>query len=179
MTWDAVHRRGDVLREVVDEANQRLDGRLPLTVPGVRETFPDDLALVSALQLRWHTLLAGRIDTALLEPAGDLETSVLSAWRAAAAELAGVRMILDAHRAAPTSPAMAEALEKAHRKDVVLLAAMAGLANADDPSAVRVGERLEAAARTGYDPTATPRHRGADTPRPASLLGRLKAHLAA
>ena len=139
MTWDAFHHRGDVLRRVVDEAEARRDGVLPMELPGVTETFGDAHHLVAALQLRWHTRLAGRIERALLDQPDDLEAAVVSAWRAAAAELAGVRRILDAHR---------EALERAHRKEVVMLAVLAGRANAADVAAVRIGERLEERART-------------------------------
>ena len=110
MTWSATHRRGEVLRTVVDVANSRRDGILPIDVPGLAETFPDDLALVSALQLRWHTRLSGRIERALMEQPMDLEAAVLTAWRSTAAELPGVRAIIDAHTAHPTSEAMATAL---------------------------------------------------------------------
>jgi hypothetical protein len=179
MTWDAFHHRGDVLRLVVDEANRRLDGTLPLDLPGVAETFGDEAALVAALQLRWHTRLAGHIERSVMERPTDLEPAVLQAWRGTATELAGVRVLLDAHRAAPTTPEMAEALETAHRKDAVLMAAMAGLAHAFDPAAVRVGERLEARARASWQPAAEPRHKGADPVRTESLLHRIKARLAA
>lgn len=62
MTWNAYHRRGDVLRTVIAEANTRRDGILPLHLPGVTEAFGDELNLVAALQLRWHTRLAGTIE---------------------------------------------------------------------------------------------------------------------
>jgi hypothetical protein len=183
MTWDAVHQREEILRTVIDEAGRRLDGTLPVELPGVDEAFRDDLHLVAALQLRWHTRLAGRIERALMEQPSDLETAVLRAWRSTAAELAGVREILDAHRAAPTTPEMGEALERAHRKDAVLLAAMAGRASAADPAAVRVGEQVEEQARAGYHPAPSPRHLRTDVAAEVScragLLGRLKAHLAA
>ena len=139
MTWNAFHHRGDVLRDVVAEAEARRDGVLPTELPGVTETFGDAHHLLAALQLRWHTRLAGGIERALLDQPDDLEAAVVSAWRAAAAELAGVRRILDAHR---------EALERAHRKEVVMLAVLAGRANAADGTAVRIGERLEEQART-------------------------------
>ena len=65
------------------------------------------------------------------------------------------------------------------------MAAMAGLASPSDPSAARIGERIEAAARTVYRPTAAPRHRG-DHPgrgdaddRPAGLIERIRTHLTA
>lgn len=185
MTWDAHHRRGEVLRAVVDEANARRDGVLPLEVPGVAETFGDELSLVGALQLRWHTRLAGRIERALGEHSSDLEYAVLSAWRTTARELAGVRAILDAMAEHP-SPEMARALEVSRRKDWALMAAMAGRAGALDESAARIGRDLEQQARAAYNPTLTPRHRGVapvdgtvDGTGRRSLFGRLKAHLAA
>ena len=147
MTWNAVHHRGDVLRAVVAEAESRRDGVLPMELPGVTETFGDAHHLVAALQLRWHTRLAGSIERALLDQPDDLESAVVAAWRDAAAELAGVRMILDVQRAEPAGPATGDMLERAHRKDVVMLAVMAGLANGADPAAVRIGQRLEEQAR--------------------------------
>jgi hypothetical protein len=181
MTWDAVHRRGDVLREVADEANRRRDGRLPTDLPAVSETFPDDADLVLALQLRWHTRLAGQIERALMEEPMELETAVLTAWRRTAAQLAGVRAILDSQRDAPVSAEVGEALRRADRKDWTLLAAMAGRAGAADAAASRVGRRLEEQARAAYRPAAAPRPAApvADDHRPATLLGRLRAHLAA
>jgi hypothetical protein len=182
MTWDAFHRRGDVLRTVAEEANRRRDGVLPLELPGVDTAFRDDADLVLALQLRWHTRLSGQIERALMEQPMDLEPAVLTAWRRTAAELAGVRAILDAQRAEPVTPEVGEALARADRKDWALLAAMAGRAGSADPTASRIGRRLEEKARAAYDPTAAPRPAAAASApehRAATLLGRLKAHLAA
>lgn len=187
-TWDSFHRRGDVLRAVVDEANQRRDGILPTDLPGVAETFGDDFSLVAALQLRWHTRLAGRIERALMDQPMELEAAVVSAWRATADELAGVRMILDSAAAHPSSEEMADALETAQRKDWTLLAAMAGKAGPGDAGAPGVGRSLEQQARALYRPTApAPRHRAEPLPsRGEGLkdqvrggLTKLKAHLAA
>ena len=181
-TWDSFHHRGEVLRAVVEEANARRDGVLPMELPGVAETFGDEFNLIAALQLRWHTRLAGRIERALMEQPMDLESAVLSAWRGAATELAGVRRIIDAYTAHPTSQEMAEALRTSHRKDWTLMAAMAGRASVNDERAARVGRRLEEQARAAYDPTAVsePRHRAAtEVARQPSILSRLKAHLAA
>ena len=83
----------------------------------------------------------------------ELETAVLTAWRRTAAQLAGVRAILDAQRAEPATPEVGEALARADRKDWTLLAAMAGRAGAADPAAARIGRRLEETARAAYDPT--------------------------
>ena len=125
MTWDAFHRRGAVLRAVIDAASTRRDGRLPLDVPGVTETFGDELALLGALQLRWHTRLAGMIERELLDNPSDTDAAAQAAWQRAAEELAGVRAILDACAENPTSPEMARMLATAHRKDRALMTAMA------------------------------------------------------
>lgn len=58
--------RGAILRNAITAANTRRDGELPLDVPGVTEAFEDDLALLGALQLRWHTRLAGHIERELM-----------------------------------------------------------------------------------------------------------------
>lgn len=187
-TWDSIHRRGEVLRAVADEANERRDGVLPMELPGVAETFGDELSLVAALQLRWHTRLAGRIERALMEQPMELESAVVSAWRATAEELPGVRMILDASTDQPSSEEMAKALETAHRKDWTMMAAMAGKASPGDAGAAKVGRALELQARALYRPTRTvPRHRAEPVPSRGDALkdqlrGRLtklKAHLAA
>ncbi len=185
MTWDAFHRRGEVLRAVIDEADKRRDGVLPMDIPGVAETFGDELTLVGALQLRWHTKLAGMIERGLMEQPGDLEAAVLSAWRRTATELAGIRAILDACTEAPTSEAMARVLDKAHRKDWALMAAMAGRSSTPDAHGVNAGRDIEARARAAYRPTvaapsmALPRGRHRSGPGRESLLERIRAHLAA
>lgn len=187
-TWDSFHRRSEVLRAVVDEANQRRDGILPTDLPGVAETFGGHAGLVAALQLRWHTRLAGRIERALMEQPMDLEAAVIGAWRRTAEELPGVRMVLDSAAAHPSSEEMADALATAQRKDWTLMAAMAGLAGPGDAGAASVGRRVEQKARTLYRPTRTPtHHRAAPGPSRGDVLkdqlrGRLtklKAHLAA
>jgi hypothetical protein len=154
MGWQTLHRRSDVLRRVVDEADRRRDGVLPVDVPGVRETFADELDLVSALHLRWHTRLSGRIEEALSDDPADLEASVLEGWRRAACELPGVRAILDTCTAAPATEEMARALRRARDKEWVLLAAMAGRAGASDHRAATVGRRIEEDARSACRPSA-------------------------
>jgi hypothetical protein len=158
MTSTAHHRRGDVLRNVVKAANSRLGATLPTDVPGVAECFRDDLDLVGALQLHWHTLMAGNIEralaeepgdteSALLADGGDLEILVLRAWRAAQEELPGVRLLLDHFTQNPTSAEMGEAMDIANRKEWALIAVMAGQASAQDADAAEVGRRLEAKVR--------------------------------
>ena len=62
MSWKTFQNRGEVLRTVIATADARRDGSLPLDVDGVAETFGDAMTLLGALQLRWHTRLAGRIE---------------------------------------------------------------------------------------------------------------------
>src|SRR3954452_4594531 len=99
MTWEAFHHRGDVLRRVFDEVRTRRDGRLPMDVPGVAETFHDELDLLGALQLRWSSRLSGKIERDLSNQPMDLESAVIAAWRATADELPGIREIQDHYRA--------------------------------------------------------------------------------
>src|SRR3546814_9390867 len=74
-----------------------------MALSGVRETFRDELDLLGALQLRWHTRLQGKIEHELAEQPLDLETAAISAWRAAADEIPGVREVLDHYAAHPRS----------------------------------------------------------------------------
>lgn len=184
MSWTSFHRRADVLRAVLAAADARRDGVLPMDVAGVPETFGDELALLGALSLRWHTRLAGHIERELMAHPADAETAVVAAWRASAAELPGVRAILDAHRSALSDgvldDASATAVAAATRKEHVLLAVMAGRTGAQDPAAPRTGELLERRARDGLRTSPRPapgaRTHAADAP---SLLERLRAALVA
>ena len=110
MTWTSFHRRGDVLREVIAAADRRRDGRLPSDVDGVPETFADDLDLLAALQLKWHTRLAGRIEREQMTQPMDLRAAVVRAWHRTAEELPGIRAILDAQRDHPADEATADAV---------------------------------------------------------------------
>lgn len=175
MTWKSFHNRGEILREVLAVADERMDGILPMDVDGVTETFADELTLLGALQLRWHTRLAGRIERELLTQPMDLEAAVIRAWVATAEELPGVRAIVDRHRVDPLTPAMAEAMAKSMAKEHILLAIMAGASSASDSLAVRVGEDIANRARTAYHPR-VPAHRGQLH---VGLRDRLRAVLAA
>ena len=66
MTWTSYRNRGEILRTVIATADARRDGLLPWDVEGVAESFGDELTLLGALQLRWHTRLAGRIERELM-----------------------------------------------------------------------------------------------------------------
>jgi hypothetical protein len=158
-------RRTAVLQDVVRAADARRDGILPTDVAGVAETFPEPFDLVAALQLRWHTRLAGAIETALADQPMDLEHAVLCAWKRTARELAGVRLVLDRYAEETADEATALALAKARRKDWTLLAVMAGQAGVHDSEAADVGRVLELLARASFDPSANPRHRAEPTRR--------------
>jgi hypothetical protein len=173
MTWNSFHRRGEILRTVTEVADSRRDGRLPMDVDGVTETFGDELALLGALQLRWHTRLAGRIEREMMSQPLDLEQAVVTAWRRTADELPGILAIVDRHRAEPLDAAMAEAMTKSAAKERTLLAVMAGRSSGQDAAAVRVGAEIESRARASLAPapgTEEANH---------GLLERIKAAIAA
>jgi hypothetical protein len=149
MTWTTFHRRGSVLSAVIDAVDARRDGLLPMHLPGVRETFGDELALLGALQLRWHTRLSGHLERAFMRQPADAEEAVVEAWRGAAEELPGIRQVLDRHYAEPLDEQMAASLETATRKERALLAAMAGRAAGDPETAYAAGHELERRARAG------------------------------
>ncbi|MDN4160333.1 hypothetical protein [Nocardioides abyssi] len=187
MTWTSFHSRGEILRSVTRVADRRRDGVLPMDVPGVRETFEDELALYGALSLRWHTRLAGRIERELAGQPLDLEGAVITAWRALADDMPGTRAILDHYRDEPVDDAMAAAIAKATRKEHILLAIMAGRASVHDSRgaalAAQTGAHIEQRARTLNAAIATAR--STTTPHDGALtslrqrLGRLRAALAA
>lgn len=175
MTWTSHHRRADVLRDVIRAADDRLDGRLPLDVEGVADTFGDDTALLGALTLRWHTRLAGHVERELADQPLDLENAVTLAWLAAAEDMPGIRAVIDRHVARPTTPEMARTLAVATGKEHEMLALMAGRASGPGEAAARVGRSIELAARASYVPGV----RTHTAPEAPSLVQRLKAALAA
>jgi hypothetical protein len=173
MTWTSFHRRGEILRDVIASANRRRDGRLPVDLPGVAETFGDEPALLGALQLRWHTRLAGEIERELMAEPLELEDAVVAAWHTAVDELPGVRAILDRERTEPSTPAISDAMAKATAKEHLLLAMMAGRVSTPGAAAERVGAEIEDRARATHRPAP------AVAAEPHGLLGRLKAVIAA
>lgn len=173
MNWNSYHTRGEILRSVIDVANQRHDARLPMDVEGVREKFDDELDLLGALQLKWHTRLAGRIECELAEQPMDLEGAVISAWHRTTDEMPGVRAVLDHYRVGTGDPRTDVAMTKAVAKEHILLAVMAGRGGTHDELAIPVGAMIEERARATYLPA---------LPVPAtrpSLMDRIKAVLAA
>jgi len=148
MTWNTFHHRGAILQTVVETADQRRDGVLPMQLPGVTETFRDELDLLAALQLKWHARLSGNIERALMSQPLDLEDAIASAWRRTSEQLPGLRKILDRYAETPSDPAMAAALTRANEKEWIRLAAAAGLANDESAAAARAGRQLELRARS-------------------------------
>jgi hypothetical protein len=150
MTWTTFHHRGEVLRAVTRTADERRDGLLPLDVDGVPETFGDELSLLGALQLRWHTRLSGHIERRLMDQPLHPDDAVVRAWQAAADELPGTLAILDHYRATPLDDEMAHAMATATAKQHVLLAAMAGRAGGSTEATAAAGRELERRARASY-----------------------------
>jgi hypothetical protein len=126
MTWTTHHRRSDVLRDVIATADLRRDGLLPMELSGVRETFGDELTLLGALQLRWHTRLAGRIEREIMRHPDEQEAAALDAWRQTAGDLPGVHAIIDHYTQHPLDDAMARATRVAAAKERVLLGGRCG-----------------------------------------------------
>jgi hypothetical protein len=151
MSWTTFHRGDEILRDVTRILDARLDGRLPMDLPGVSEAFGDELALLAALQLRWHTRLSGRLEST---DGPDHDSQVLDAWHRTTDALPGTRLALDRYRAEPLDPAMGTALSTAAAKDHVLLAAAAGRIGTTTPDTARAGESLEERARASYDAAA-------------------------
>ncbi|WP_110239218.1 hypothetical protein [Nocardioides gilvus] len=172
MTWNSP-RRDEVLRAVVEEADRRLDGVVPMDVAGVQQTFRDADTLADVLYVRWQAALAAEVERALSEGPDDPEAAVVRAWRRTIRALPGVRMVLDTH-AEQASGARSEKIQRRRARQHQWLAQQAGLAPlipGVDEEAVLLGADLEEAGRRYYVPGQRP-------VRPP-LLKRLRAALAA
>jgi hypothetical protein len=191
MSWTAFHSRGETLHAVIDTANARLDGVLPMQVPGVAQHFTDEIDLIGALLLRWHARLSGNIERALTREPMDLETAVAMAWRTTAEQQPGVRLVIDRCIESPGTTEMAEAMERARTREWIRLATAAGLASDEGPAAIEAGRRVEELAREALVPEApeiseapepvlpTQTATDDDTPPSSSFVDRIKAVLAA
>lgn len=179
MTWKAFHNRGETLRSVIATAAVRRDGLLPMDVDGVGETFRDELDLLAALQLKWHTRLAGHIERQMLTQPMDLQERVALAWRSAAEELPGVRQILDHYREHPLDDEMARAMRKATAKEHQFLAIMAGRSGLASGRAVQIGAEIEEQARRLSSLGVTTLTPAEEEPRRPTLLERLRQVVAA
>ena len=186
MSWNDFHHREEILRVVVDIANENRDGVLPMNVAGVTENFTDELDLVGALLLKWNARLLGNIERALMHEPMDLEDAVAEAWRTTAEQLPGVRMVIDRCTDAPTSPEMERAMNRAHDRESAYLATAAGQASRRSAASIEAGRHVEQLARTGaalevQEPEPAPgpeSEQGPDTPA-ETLADRIRAILAA
>ena len=152
MTWDAYHRRDAALRSAIAVTDRRRDGQLPFhEVDAAYAGFDTPTDLLLAVQMRWHTRLAGHVDRMLADQPMDLRSAVIDAWRSATSDLPGVRVVLDAHKAEP-------ALRTAQRKELAYLASAAGLAELTDPGAAPIGREIRSAARHGAATAPVPDH---------------------
>jgi hypothetical protein len=182
MSWTAFHSRGETLQAVVDTANTDLDGVLPMQVPGVDTNFTDEIDLVGALLLKWHTRLSGNIERALTREPMDLEVAVASAWRATAEQLPGVRLVIDRCTEWPETSEMVAAMQRAREREWIRLAQAAGLASSASTGAAAAGRRVEELAREGLTigPAGdTPTTKTADETSRESFVERIRAVLAA
>lgn len=143
MTWSTFHRRGEVLRTVIDAADARRDGLLPLDLPGVIETFGDELTLLGALQLRWHARLSSHLERALMDQPLDIDEAAVTAWHGTTQELPGTRMVLDHYRAEPRDDRMAKVLATSATKERMFLAALVGRAGHSRGATLAAGRALE------------------------------------
>jgi hypothetical protein len=172
MNWNSYHTRGEILRSVIETADRRQDGRLPMDVEGVSAKFDDEFDLLTTLQLKWHTRLAGNLERQLADEPLDLPAAAIAGWHATADEMPGVRMILDRYTDNPTDARMATAMRKSRAKEYLLLAVMAGMGAYSDQLAVPAGKRIAEQARASYVPEPVVVER-------PTLLSRLRSALAA
>lgn len=176
MTWNAFHRRGDVLANIIATLDSRPDGHLPMDLPGVSETFRGELDVISALTLKWHARLSSNIERALHVQPLDLEAAVAQAWRDTCRQLPGIRRAIDRYTEAPSSESMEAALAIVHEKEWTRLAMASGLANHSSPRASAAGQRVEQKARVGFDVESLPAPYLDE--QPPSLVARIKAFVA-
>lgn len=147
MKQQTPHRRAQVLRAALAAVEERRDTRVPTDLPGVAATVGDELALLGALTLRWHTRLAGLVEREQQRTPRDPVGATERAWARAADEMPGLRALLDHHRAHPRDDRTAEATVRATATEHALLAVAAGRAEVGDPRAAGAGAAVEQAAR--------------------------------
>jgi hypothetical protein len=124
--WETHHQRSAALRDVLATLDAGTT-ELPWN-DGLERVFTDRAGLLVALHDHWSRHLAARLDLAL-ELHDIPEASVAEAWAAVAAQLPGVRRVLEQYAA---HPALALSRARADR----MVAVAAGVAALDDPLAV-------------------------------------------
>jgi len=139
--WDTYHRRADALTDVVAELDRTGRTDLPWD-DHLAATFRDRGDLLVALHDLWSRRLMGRLDLAL--ELHDIPGSATAeAWAAVAAELPGVRRVLDAYA---DDPALARG-RATELRAVALAAGVAGLGESLERSAAKGAEFLDVAER--------------------------------
>lgn len=166
--------RATVLHAVIDEILSRQDGQLPTDIDHLDTFFTDQEDLISAVLLRWHTLLTARLEHSVAHEPHDRTQSVIDAWCDAAHDYRGVRLLLDQLGANPPSEPVARAVWATAHHDWAAMAVCAGLASGYDEPAARVGRHLELEARRRGSPNQA-RH----DQRRCALLSKLKSMLTA
>lgn len=134
--WDTYHRRAAALQTVVEDLDAG-HATAPRWTADLATVFDGPADLLVALHDMWTRRLQARVELAL-ELGEDLPAEcVETAWFEVAAELPGVRRVLDAH-------ADDEALRRNEMNEHRLLAIAAGMVSPADPLefAARIGERL-------------------------------------
>lgn len=170
MTWDAYNRRKTALRAMLDIADRQRDISLTElldTVDGAHDAFANETEALFELQMTWFQRLSGHMDRLLSESRESPELVAVTAWVDTAADLPGVRALLDAHRDEP-------ALRKAFAKELSFLAMSSGAPTHDDALAAR-GLRIQNSARETVAAMPAP---PVEPPRP-SLIARLRNAMAA
>lgn len=170
MTWDAYNRRKETLRDMLAIADRQPDVTLTELLDSVdagRQAFADETEVLFELQMTWFQRLSGQMDRLLSDGATQPEIVSVNAWVNAAAELPGVRRLLDAHRDAP-------ALRKAFAKELAYLATSAGVPTYDLDLTTH-GQRIQDSARESWENGRVV----VDVTEPVSLMARLRNVLAA
>ena len=171
MTWDAYHRRKNVLREMLAIADRRPGTTLTElldSVDGAREAFPTDVDALFDVQMTWFQRLSGQMDRLLSGEHESPDLVPVTAWVTTAAELPGARALLDAHRDEP-------ALRTAFAKELAYLAMSAGVPPTS-PDVTSHGRRIQETDRDRL--AAAPAVPADDSPRPG-LITRLRNVIAA
>ncbi|MCW2830019.1 MAG: hypothetical protein JWP31_711 [Aeromicrobium sp.] len=171
MTWDAYNRRKEALRDMIVIADRRHDVTLSELLDAVdenRQAFANETELLFELQMTWFQRLSGQMDRLINDGLESPELIAVTAWVNTAAELPGVRALLDAHRDEP-------ALRKAFAKELAYLATSAGVPtyNLD---LTGHGRRIQQSARESW--ASTPAAPPADASR-GGLMARLRSAIAA
>ena len=170
MTWDAYHRRKNVLREMLAIADRRPGTTLTElldSVVGAREAFPTDVDALFDVQMTWFQRLSGQMDRLLSGEHESPDLVPVTAWVTTAAELPGARALLDAHRDEP-------ALRTAFAKELAYLAMSAGSVVGNELTTH--GRRIQETARDRL--AAAPAVPADDSARPG-LITRLRNVIAA